>query len=408
MASPIYFSASQVAGLIGRHKYQTQSYALLSAANARQNSASQALCTHVGSYNDAVRDALMKMKRERSVFDEMKDVQAAAFLAASQKTQVDKATIDTLVESASKKANELDSRIRESELKREEETLKSEEILSKKDRDSHIEAILETSKSLALAYSAASAADPLRTKSKIEPKKFNEMAAAVVNASTRNIHTAGSQNLIEEAEAMEPSIKLVASVAKDKSVENHFKLSEECKRSAALEYEKIADFQGRKRVIQQVANSEDMKALLQEAVQKKRGRDEEEEVINDAETRMNIKISERNTKSGKLWGRNYVVLGRVDGVSEEDIVEVKTRRNWFSAPPQYDIVQLRVYLRMFDKPRGILIEENRDRGLTRETVIQNCDDEWSDIDRSLEECAQKLLACSETDIIAWSRDVNSS
>lgn len=401
MVIPIYFSASQVAGLIGRHKYQTQSYAMLCAANAANNSDSKALCAQLERSNNTVRDALLILKRERSVFDELKDVKAAAFFAASQKTQVDDASINRLVDIASKKSIELDSRIQESDLKRKEETLKSIKILETKERDALNEAILETSKSLAIAANASSS----KTSKKFECKAISRMAEAVVNASTRNLHTAASQQLIEDAEALDPLIRLFASNAKDRSVENITKMSEECKQSAEREVEKIAEFQLRKRVIQQVSKPEDMKSLLQEAVQKKRGRDEEEEVINDAEKRLNIKIAERNTKFGYFNGRNYVILGRVDGVSEDDIVEVKTRRNWFSAPPEYDLVQLRVYLRIFDKPRGILIEENRDRGQTRETVVENSDDEWLKIDQRLFECADKLAKVSSDDIIKWSASV---
>ena len=38
---------------------------------------------------------------------------------------------------------------------------------------------------------------------------------------------------------------------------------------------------------------------------------------------------------------------------------MKTRRSWFAQPPEYDVVQLRCYLRLFNTPRGILVEKHQ-------------------------------------------------
>ena len=399
MSVPIYFSASQVAALIGKHRYQTQSYALLCAANANQNLRTKTLCDNLKSRNEVVRDAILITKREKMVLEELKDVKLAVQESAKQKTVSDDLKIADLVQIAIAKTAEIDEKIAHSELILNEELLKSAEILAKKEEDAHIEAILRTSKALAAAKNSQT------PDCKVSLNEMYEMASAVVNSSTRQIHTEASQILIEEAEKIDLAVTVVALAAKEMSLKRHDELSEECKESAKRESEKIAQFEAKKRVVQLVAKPEAMKELVEEAVQKKRGREEEDEVINDAEKRLNIKVSDRNTKSGSLRGENYLVLGRVDGISDEDIVEIKTRKNWFSVPPEYDLVQLRVYLRMFRKAKGLLIEENRDRGLTRETRLENCDNAWESIDRALISSANLLHNCSEDDIIRWSVNV---
>lgn len=89
-------------------------------------------------------------------------------------------------------------------------------------------------------------------------------------------------------------------------------------------------------------------------------------------------VSERNTTLRLLRTPWYTIGGRVDGYDKalRRVIEVKVRRRFWSAPPPYDLVQLRVYMHMLQSETigeteavsGMLLERFPDN-TTRETIL---------------------------------------
>ena len=102
----------------------------------------------------------------------------------------------------------------------------------------------------------------------------------------------------------------------------------------------------------------------------------------------------------------FVIRGRVDGIQEDGtIVEVKTRRNWFREPPAYDLVQLQVYLRLYGRESGLLVERSQsDPNLSRSTQVRpEADDWWRDLTEALAAAAEEIRGATLERAAAWAR-----
>jgi len=56
-----------------------------------------------------------------------------------------------------------------------------------------------------------------------------------------------------------------------------------------------------------------------------------------------------------IEGEEYIVKGRVDAISETEIVEIKSTRSDINIPLEHHILQLQLYLNLLNKEKGILI-----------------------------------------------------
>ena len=134
----------------------------------------------------------------------------------------------------------------------------------------------------------------------------------------------------------------------------------------------------------EISSERAMDSLLRSEVHKKRGRDEESAVLDDVEKRKQRKITARNAEMKYFRCEQYSIGGRCDGrIENGTIVELKTRRHWFSNPPEYDLVQLQIYLKIFNEPHGELIEKQQNGNRTRETQVTCDEEEWAVIHNGL-------------------------
>ena len=118
---------------------------------------------------------------------------------------------------------------------------------------------------------------------------------------------------------------------------------------------------------------------------KERGTRTEEVSTNKLEASTGVPIHSRNAQCYvySIPGSNVVIAGRTDGLQGEDtVIETKTRRRFWKSPPEYDIIQLRCYMKLVNRKFGILNECFPD-GTTRATKIEWSDSVWSEIENKL-------------------------
>jgi predicted phage-related endonuclease len=118
---------------------------------------------------------------------------------------------------------------------------------------------------------------------------------------------------------------------------------------------------------------------------KERGTRTEEVSTNKLEIASGIPIHSRNEKCYvySIPSSNIVIAGRTDGLQGEDtVVETKTRRRFWKSPPEYDIIQLRCYMKLTNRKVGILNECFPD-GSNRVTKIDWSDSVWSEVENKL-------------------------
>jgi hypothetical protein len=120
-----------------------------------------------------------------------------------------------------------------------------------------------------------------------------------------------------------------------------------------------------------------------EALNTYRGIKLEEESTDRFQKEIGKQVIFRNNRCYLLKCRGYVLAGRCDGLIADAVVETKTRRRYWATPPTYDMIQLRAYMKLCNKPFGYLNEQFPD-GTSRSTRIVHDEAEWYQIENAIE------------------------
>lgn len=126
-------------------------------------------------------------------------------------------------------------------------------------------------------------------------------------------------------------------------------------------------------------------------VQKQRGLNNENHILDQYEKKHDVKVVERNTKNMRRDFGKFVLIGRTDGwvASENRIVDSKERTRFWAQVPMYDEIQLRCYMAMMDAPEAELVERFPD-GRARVTKFMNDPDKWQSIQEALESAVDTM------------------
>ena len=127
------------------------------------------------------------------------------------------------------------------------------------------------------------------------------------------------------------------------------------------------------------------------AVQKQRGLNKENKILDTYETDNNVKVKDRNTMTFKKTYSTFKLIGRTDGYVEEHnrIVDSKARTRWWKDVPMYDEIQLRVYMALSGAAESELIESFPD-GRVRETKFINDIEKWEVIHGAIGDAVKKM------------------
>lgn len=126
-------------------------------------------------------------------------------------------------------------------------------------------------------------------------------------------------------------------------------------------------------------------------VQRQRGLNNENHILDQYEKKHDVKVVERNTKNMRRDFGKFVLIGRTDGwvASENRIVDSKERTRFWAQVPMYDEIQLRCYMAMMDAPEAELVERFPD-GRARVTKFMNDPDKWQSIQEALESAVDTM------------------
>lgn len=205
---------------------------------------------------------------------------------------------------------------------------------------------------------------------------------------------------LEESANRRPFQQVVDEVLKDSAIKN-------CIYAGLRACQKTQDVKGVLTEVETKANvllnlrydqypSEVRQALACEVrgqVSKRRGINNEAQILNNYETAHDVKVTERNTRSLKMDFGKFILTGRTDGwvASENRVVDSKDRTRWFPEVPIYDEIQLRVYMRILGCPESELIERFPN-GDNRVTKFLNDPEKWDTIQRGIESAVDTMNA----------------
>jgi hypothetical protein len=148
-----------------------------------------------------------------------------------------------------------------------------------------------------------------------------------------------------------------------------------------------------------------LKPVVEASVIKERGTRMEAAVLDTYEASHATKVGMRNDKRMHLRAPAYTITGCIDGFDElkSQIIEVKNRRRLWARVPEYDIIQVRVYLAIlaFNEKLPLLsgkLVERFPGGDVRETLVPHCLEEWARIDAELTALAERVQTMTEDSI----------
>jgi hypothetical protein len=153
------------------------------------------------------------------------------------------------------------------------------------------------------------------------------------------------------------------------------------------------------------ASMSELSPIVQSSIIKERGTRLEHAVLTTYEAVHETKVGMRNDRCMYLRTPAYIISGRVDGFDESTntLIEVKNRRRRWTNVPEYDLIQVRVYLAILQPGGGEpavsgKLVERFPGGDIRETRVNHCPQEWAKIDAELQKVAHCVQTMSE-DII---------
>ena len=140
-----------------------------------------------------------------------------------------------------------------------------------------------------------------------------------------------------------------------------------------------------------IEKTKEVEVLVSE-IQKQRGIQLENVVEDNYTIKTSRPVLERNTFL-KYECHEYKLIGYIDGMVENKVIETKNRKRFWENTPLYDIIQLRCYMFMKGKVDGILYE-NFPQEEPRETLFLWNEDEWKDIHNGLCKIAEEIRVFS--------------
>jgi hypothetical protein len=116
------------------------------------------------------------------------------------------------------------------------------------------------------------------------------------------------------------------------------------------------------------------------AVQKRRGLNNENGILNTYQDEHKVEVKDRNTVTYRKVYDGWRLIGRTDGYVEEykRIVDSKARTRWWPQVPLYDEIQMRVYMELSGAEEAELFEAFPDHR-TRTTRYLNDPAKWKTI-----------------------------
>ena len=136
------------------------------------------------------------------------------------------------------------------------------------------------------------------------------------------------------------------------------------------------------------------------AVQKQRGLNKENKILDTYEVDNKVTVKDRNTTTFKKTYDTFKLIGRTDGFVEEHnrIVDSKARTRWWKEVPMYDEIQLRVYMALSGATESELIESFPD-GRTRTTKFMNDAQKWTMLYGCLCDAVKKMAEATTNETI---------
>ena len=155
-------------------------------------------------------------------------------------------------------------------------------------------------------------------------------------------------------------------------------------------------------VTTRIEQTQEHQALASE-IQKRRGTRLEDKAENEHAVSTGVQVTDRNTFV-EFECDSYRLIGYLDGIQGDKVVETKNRKRFWTTPPAYDFIQLRCYMFMKGEKDGVLLENFPGRS-PRTTEVPWDDERWMDIHAGLCGVARTIANITEEDAQSLAKTV---
>lgn len=202
------------------------------------------------------------------------------------------------------------------------------------------------------------------------PPEIKESLAKAVESSVGMSKTSDIQTKIEEFKK-ETTTQLLKGAMEGKATPIEFRIAAEkiAKKETTIEAETL-----------KLEKSAVVDSISRE-IQKQRGTKLESVAEDKHATDTGKAVTDRGG-SARFECPEYILVGNIDGMQDGCVVETKNRKRVWKEPPNYDLIQLRCYMKMRGEIDGLLLESFPD-GTTRKTRLGWDADEWNAIHTNL-------------------------
>lgn len=379
---PVFY-ASEVAALLGRHRYRTKEQALLKSVAATP------LGKSVAQSDAVVARALARLQQDRLAMQEVELL----------KSTVDALCADKALGASQAALQDLQVKVQESA-----SVLQAKAVATERAAES---AEQTTKSETQIAHQKAQAAAE-QARAELLKAEMPELQAPAVtealDAEARGEASEEQMQIVQSAHKAVPRLRETVEKARKRVIEEAEPELVRLEQSSKRARSEAVKAQALHSTLAHIADTPAvLEQLVAQEVQKKRGAQEEQAVLQGAEAAHKTEISNRNERRGCYDHEAFRIVGYCDGFMEAEnrVIEVKKRRNWFRAPPEYDVVQLRVYMRMFGAASGLLVESQMNGPLHRETLIEDAEEDWALICNGLAAVALEIQQASPATLHAW-------
>jgi hypothetical protein len=141
----------------------------------------------------------------------------------------------------------------------------------------------------------------------------------------------------------------------------------------------------------------ELQQAIQGKIQTQRGVKMEATAIREYDARHRVVEATVAITKTYIETDDYGIVGIIDHYDGVRVVEIKNRKTYWRTPPEYDLIQLLIYMKMYGGCNGVLVEKFSDRA-PRETELIWDERRWEELHTKIVAECRKIETLTEEQV----------
>jgi hypothetical protein len=144
-------------------------------------------------------------------------------------------------------------------------------------------------------------------------------------------------------------------------------------------------------------DASELQGAIRGKIQTQRGIKMEATAIREYDARHQVAETTVTITKTYIETDDYGIVGVIDHYDGTRVVEIKNRKTYWRTPPEYDLIQLLVYMKMYGGCNGVLVEKFSDRA-PRETELIWDERRWEELHTKIVAECRKIETLTEEQV----------